>query len=392
MNLQRGQSRPSDAKGLLFAGFNQPNGDCFAVGLDSGFRVFSTDPLKERVRRDFADGGIGVVEMLGRTNLLALVGGGRNPKYPQNKAIIWDDQKRKPIFEIEFKSEVKAVRLRRDRIVVVLESRVHVYSFTTPPQKLHTFETTPNLRGLCALSTASSDMGTLAFPGRSAGQLQIASLPPSPDSTPKINLIQAHASGLSCLAMSDDGSRLATASETGTLIRVWNTATGGLITELRRGLDRAEIYSIAFSPSGGDSQKLCVSSDKGTIHVFHLPPLTPSATASPISPVSPSLPSNFENKKSLISMPILTSFLPRYFSSEWSFAQASASDNSKVEEGTRCIVSWTGSDVIVAVCGDGGWHKFVVEEPQPHTGGKGGKDGERGCRREAFRRFLGKDA
>lgn len=37
--------------------------------------------------------------------------------------------------------------------------------------------------------------------------------------------------------------------------------------QLRRGADRAEIYSLAFSST---AQWLAVSSDKGTVHVFSL--------------------------------------------------------------------------------------------------------------------------
>ncbi|CAG8484097.1 8521_t:CDS:2 [Paraglomus occultum] len=309
MNLSKpsSSSSASDAPGLLYAGFNQ-NFGCFAVGLEHGFRIYNCDPTKEKLRKE-EGGGIAIVEMLFRCNYLALVGGGKNPKYAPNKVIIWDDYKEKPIVEMEFRNEVKNVKLKKDRIVVVLQNKVFVYRFDAMPEKLHTFETIDNDKGLVALSSSHSH-AILATPGRQKGHIQIIDLNTThpitvsgntngttstsigqhrrsfsdhrSEETTKvrgqrtgsttfmstsISFIPAHTNKLSCLALNEDGSKCASASEKGTLIRVFDTASGKLLNELRRGLERAEIFSIAFSQ---DSKRLCVSSDKGTVHVFNL--------------------------------------------------------------------------------------------------------------------------
>lgn len=66
--------------------------------------------------------------------------------------------------------------------------------------------------------------------------------------------------------MNFDGTIVASASEKGTLVRIFDTATGDKLQEVRRGADPAKIYSIAFSTN----EMLAVASDKGTVHVFSL--------------------------------------------------------------------------------------------------------------------------
>jgi hypothetical protein len=72
--------------------------------------------------------------------------------------------------------QVRAVRLRRDRIVVALEHKVLVYNFADL-KLLHQTETCANPRGLVAISSTAamsttSDNTVLACPGLHTGQVR----------------------------------------------------------------------------------------------------------------------------------------------------------------------------------------------------------------------------
>lgn len=356
---------------LLFVDFNQDSG-CFACGMTNGFVIYNVDPFRETFRRVFPNGGIGIVEMLFRCNLLALVGGGRNPRYPPNKVMIWDDHQNKCIGELKFRTEVIAVKLRRDRVVVVLESKVFVYRFKDL-KLLDQITTVANPKGLISLC-AEPKNNVLAIPGLAKGSIRIELYDIS-----KATLIKAHDTDLAQFALNSDGSRIASASEKGTLIRIWNCHTGEPMRELRRGMDKAEIYCICFNVT---STFVACSSDKGTIHIFSLagagiPPgavqtidsygnrryINPNAGAEE-SDTSASgggngnqmqevAPNSASNKGiggagiTFLKNILPTSLVPKYLDSEWSCAQVRG-----IEGRSICAFS-KDSSRIITVCADG---------------------------------------
>ncbi|KAJ7977951.1 Autophagy-related protein like, partial [Quillaja saponaria] len=334
---------------LLHLSFNQDSG-CFAAGTDHGFRIYNCDPFREIFRRDFGPGGgIGLVHMLFRCNILAFVGGGSDPQYPINKVMIWDDHQSRCIGELSFRSEVKGVRLRRDRIVVVLLHKIFVYNFADL-KVLHQIETIANPKGLCEVSHDSGPM-VLVCPGLQKGQVRVEYY-----GSMRTKFIMAHDSRIACFTLTQEGRLLATASSKGTLVRVFNTLDGSLLQEVRRGADRAEIYSLAFSTT---AQWLAVSSDKGTVHVFSLKVDSGSLGHDRSRNVSESNPSS---PSALSSLSLFKGVLPRYFSSEWSVAQF------RLHEGLQYIVAFGHQKNTVVILGmDGSFYRCQFD---PIAGGE----------------------
>jgi autophagy-related protein 18 len=82
-----------------------------------------------------------------------------------------------------------------------------------------------------------------------------------------INMIQAHKSAIAALAINSQGTALATASDKGTIIRVFSLPDAKRVGEYRRGSKAARVFSMNFNTEG---TLLCVSSDTETVHVYNL--------------------------------------------------------------------------------------------------------------------------
>ncbi|KAL0300448.1 UNVERIFIED_CONTAM: Autophagy-related protein 18a [Sesamum angustifolium] len=108
-----------------------PDSGSFSVVTTDGFMIFNTDPFVQTIRQDFSKnyrgGGVGLVQKIIDTNDFAVVGGGVGPGLSRNRIAFWNDYLGQFTKEIDFRSEVKSVRVRRDRVVAVMMQK---YSFT----------------------------------------------------------------------------------------------------------------------------------------------------------------------------------------------------------------------------------------------------------------------
>lgn len=281
--------------GLNYVTFNQDH-SLLAVATTRGLRTYTTEPFE--LSHASTDDDVSLVEPLFSTSLVAQI------LTPRLLRII-NTKRHSTICELTFHGMVVAVKMNRKRLAVLLEEVAFVYDISNM-RSLHQQNTPLNPHGICALSP-SSENNYLAVPHH---QERAASPENAPMHVPKgpaakepvcgdvliydlnqmeeVAVIPAHQTPLSCVAMNGEGTLLATASEKGTVIRIFSIPDGKKLFQFRRGSMPARIYCMSFNAT---STLLCVSSATETVHVFRLappcPPPPPSAAAAGTTTPSP---------------------------------------------------------------------------------------------------------
>lgn len=280
---------------------------------------------------------ISIVVMLFKTNILALVGSDNNKEHQKNKLIIWDEKEKSIESEIKFTQKILNVKLRKDKIIIAFQHKINVFDLKTF-KNIETIETGDNPHGIVSVSY-EMDKTLLAYPDKNQGIVMIKNYQLLTNSQ-----IKAHENNIAFITLSFDGSLLATASERGTLIRIFNTENCNCLQELRRGSNQAEIKYICFEPN---YKFIAASSNSGTIHIWSL---------------SNSI-KNLKNNGKIDDEQIANKtskfyWLPNilggaYLNSEWSFAQVKISEQS--------VFCFGPENTIIVVSNKGQYYKAKID-------------------------------
>lgn len=112
---------------INYYNFNE-DGSCVSIGTNLGFKIVTCEPFSSYHYRKFGR-GIGIVEMYQSSNIIALTGSETNSKYPENKLIIWDDNKEEIIKEIRVSSKIRIIKIIKNILFIVNDVKIYIFNF-----------------------------------------------------------------------------------------------------------------------------------------------------------------------------------------------------------------------------------------------------------------------
>jgi WD40 repeat protein len=315
--------------------FVNSTGKYACVATEIGFTIYGVHPLKKIISREI-QGGVSIIKMLDESNIFLFVGRSENGPYPYNKFIIWDDNKKVILGEILYNQRIQNVDVTNNNIYIQTDKKLYIYQFDN--LLLLKQLDCNNLTNFCL---SYKDNQILVYPSLNVGEICIINMKNEQSST-----IQAHNSNIENVVISNNGKYIATASEKGTIIRLFDVETKKLLNEFRRGTEYVNIIQLAFHPN---LSLLLVESDKGTIHIFNTELDIDTNEYKPIKIDNMSneiwqIPNNriFEN----YGISYIKFLLPNYFHSKWSFMSYTISNVNTLNifDENTCMIYSFGND------------------------------------------------
>ena len=235
----------------------------FCICHDQGFLVCKASPFAILTNR-ILGGDISIAQMLDMSNIIFLASaGGEHPRFPLTHVIMFDDHKGKPVAQLQIGHRIKNIKAIAKRLFIVGKNKIFLFK-TEDLSNIGTFESyEDNEEGICSLSESKENI-VFAYPAKIEGYINIMKIK---DKRIEVKSFYIHNKKISCIELNKTGDRLISSSIGGTLIRLFDTNTGDILDDFKRGNDKAQIFSLSFTH---DNKYLCCSSDKGSIHIFKI--------------------------------------------------------------------------------------------------------------------------
>ena len=186
------------------------------------------------------------------------------------RVTLWSCSDNKAVASIDFEAaaNVNAVRSNSRRVMASLANDRILFFELKSLRVLSSLE-----ESATAISLAGGSEHGYAAWGKKDGSVTIV----DSYTLGKVGSVAAHSSPISAVALSPMGNFLATASERGTVVRVFNLPKFELFALFRRGTSEARLTSLCFSAgAAGNEFFLCAAGDLETAHIFKHAGETPS--------------------------------------------------------------------------------------------------------------------
>lgn len=228
-----------------------------SIGTKAGFRIFHLWPLRILHREDIVT--FRIVEAFPIHPLVGLVAPAESAPYSPRTLIIWSLPNRRVFQELRFEVDISSVSVNNSHLAISTIQKVFVYSADTfkcigvieHEISVNKHILSPEPLSKFILSTEVGNVTVWEY----GTALSL------------VTKFSAHRTAIAQIAFSYQGTRCATASLKGTVIRIFHIPTGDKIITFKRGLSSVVTYHLRFSQEG---EFLVSSSNTGTVHIYSL--------------------------------------------------------------------------------------------------------------------------
>ena len=220
--------------------------------------ICNNQPIKKIYEHTFKS-TIKYINIVNKTNILIIVGGGNLPYFPPNKLILWNYKKNEIKAEISHKYIINTVKIAEPYLVVLLSNyEAYIYNIFKLKKiyKLNCFNSIINLK------LYNQNNLYFIYSNKIKGYITLWN-----NNKNTLLNFKAHENTINNIIFSNTHKFIATSSVIGTIIRIFNIIDGKMLIELRRGIEHSNILHISFNKN--DTRLLCTT-NKGSIHIFLL--------------------------------------------------------------------------------------------------------------------------